>query len=122
MNEEPRLDIDSHKSGDKVIFHIVNRIGTLKDITRYYNNERYNLTLLQYSILLNKFNTLLRMGKDAYDEHSEVLEAQTTMTKVASHLIDNLKDLDATTVLHLLKVCAYADKTMSFSPSYENLT
>jgi len=44
------------------------------------------------------------------------------MTQVASHLFDNLKDLDAISLLHLLKVCAYSDKTMSFRPTYANLT
>lgn len=86
--EEPTIAMETQKRDDKVIFHVCHRLSTLKDAIRYFNNERHGLTHQQSSVLLNRFNTLVR--HKAFDDKQEAEVAEQCMDSIASHLYGNV--------------------------------
>ena len=85
------------------------RLNTPKELMRYYQSERSELSLLHKSVTLSKLNGLLHQAvvqKTALPE-GEKDEATIVLAKVASDLFENMETLDTTSVLHTLKVLAY---------------
>ena len=118
--EEPALKLEDDRiKQDNHLFTISNRTNSVQDLLKFYANERPNLSLLHNSVFLNKLTNTVKKSESQLDA-DELKNAEEVTQKVASYLFDNIRNLDAHSLLQTLKVLAFTGET-KFKPSRAQL-
>ena len=118
--EEPAIKLEDDRiKQDNNLFTISNRANNVQDLLKFYANERPNLSLLHNSVFLNKLTNTIKKSESQLDAN-ELRTAEDLTQKVAGHLFDNIRNLDAQSLLQTLKVLAFTGE-IKFKPSRAQL-